>query len=211
MKTIAVFVHQPYCSVQSDNGIIEALTPHYRFKIFTKHPLETNFFDDVDCVCIPGGLGDAEKFDMCFEHNGKKIKQFVKQGGKYLGICMGGYWAGSLYLDILKDCNTVQYIKRPGTDTRRPHAKNISVVWNNTPLKMFFYDGFAVVGNRSKFETIATYANNDPMAIIQKNIGIIGCHPEATANWYDDYSWMKNKYTNHHSLLLAFVKKLMGD
>ena len=70
MKTIALFVHQPYCSVQSDNGIMKALSSNYRFKIFTKHELEYNFFDDVDCIAIPGGIGDASKFDMCFDANG---------------------------------------------------------------------------------------------------------------------------------------------
>ena len=127
MKTIAMFVHQPYCSVQSDNGIIEALSPYYRFKIFTKHELEDDFFDDVDCLCVPGGIGDADKFEMCFEHNRKAVNKFLNRGGKYLGICMGGYWAGSEYFNILKDCDTTQYITRPNTDTRRPHAKNLSI------------------------------------------------------------------------------------
>ena len=208
MKTIAIFVHQPYCSVQSDNGIIEALSPHYRFKIFTKHELEDDFFDDVDCLCVPGGIGDADKFEMCFEHNRKAVNKFLNRGGKYLGICMGGYWAGSEYFNILKDCDTTQYITRPNTDTRRPHAKNLSVEWNGQLEKMFFYDGFAVVGSNN-FETIGRYMNGDPMAIIQDNVGIIGCHPEATKHWYDSYSWMKNKYHNQHRLLLEFVNKLM--
>ena len=51
--------------------------------------------------------------------------------------------------------------------------------------------------------------NDDPMAIIQNNIGIIGCHPEATKHWFDGYSWMRNKYHNHHNLLLEFVNELM--
>ena len=76
MKTIALFVHQPYCSVQSDNGIIEALSPYYRFKIFTRHELEDDFFNDVDCLCVPGGIGDADKFDMCFENNKSAVKRF---------------------------------------------------------------------------------------------------------------------------------------
>ena len=45
--TIALFLHQPKCSIQSGNGIMKALSPHYNFKIFTKHELEDNFFDDV--------------------------------------------------------------------------------------------------------------------------------------------------------------------
>ena len=75
---------------------------------------------------------------------------------------------------------------------------------------MFFYDGCALIGNGAK-QVIATYANGDPMAIIQNRIGLIGCHPESEEFWYTSYSWMKNKYHNgqHHKLLLDFVNKLM--
>lgn len=212
MKTIAIFMHQPYCSVQSANGIMKALVPYYRFKIFTKHELEENFFDDVDMVCIPGGFGDASKFDMCFANNADSITRFVQTGGKYLGICMGGYWASSDYLGILPDdVSITQYIKRPKTDTRRPHAKNLQILWKDKLERMYFYDGFAVVGKEEQFKTVARYMNGDPMAIIKDNIGLIGCHPESEVHWYDSYSWMKGKYHDgqHHKLLLQFVNELM--
>jgi glutamine amidotransferase-like uncharacterized protein len=213
MKTIALFVHHPYCSIQSGNGIIKALSSNYKFKMFTKHELEDNFFDDVDCIAVPGGIGDASIFDKCFEANGDRIKKFIQGGGKYLGICMGAYWTGKNYLNILEEVDAVQYIKQPDTCTKRPHAKNLSVIWNNQPENMFFYDGCALVGNKNLFETIATYSNGDAMAIIQKNIGLIGCHPESEPHWYKSYSWMKGLYHEgrHHELLLDFVNKLMKN
>jgi glutamine amidotransferase-like uncharacterized protein len=211
MKTIALFVHDPKCSVQSANGIMRALSPHYRFKIFGKNPLEDVFFDDVDMIAIPGGIGNSESFHYLLRNNGDLIRQFISKGGKYLGICMGAYWAGSYYLNVLDSVDAVQYITQPGTDTRRPHAKAINVVWNGVPDKMFFYDGCALVGDVTKFTTVATYANGDPMAIIQNNIGLIGCHPESEQFWYDGYTWLKGKYHNdkHHTLLLEFVNTLI--
>ena len=211
MKTIALFLHQPYCSVQSNNGIIKSLSSHYSFKIFTRHDLENEFFDDVDCVCFPGGLGDAGKFDYLTAEHQTRIKKFVEQGGKYLGICMGAYWAGSEYFNILDNVDAVQYITRPNTDTRRPHAKALPVTWNGEPHKMFFYDGCALVGN-GEYKNVATYANGDAMAIMQNNIGLIGCHPESEQHWYKSYSWMKPHYHNgiHHQLLLEFVNELMN-
>jgi len=211
MKTIALFVHQPKCSIESGNGIIQALTPYYRFKIFTRYEVERDFFDDVDIVCIPGGIGDASSFEYLLRDNGSRVQDFVAQGGAYLGICMGAYWAGSNYLDILQDVDAEQYMRRPGTDTRRPHAKNIDITWNNRAMKMFWYDGCALVGNESKFTTVARYAgNNDPMAIVQGRVGLIGCHPESTPHWYSSYSWMRGQYHHgeHHQLLLDFVDKL---
>ena len=211
-KTIALFIHDPKCSVQSGNGIIKSLGDKYSFKLFSKNKLENNFFDDVDMIAVPGGIGDSDGYKNLFKHNENSVIDFVNRGGKYLGICMGAYWAGSHYLNILNNVDAVQYITQPKTDTRRPHAKNIEINWDGIDTKMFFYDGCALVGD-GNYETIATYANGDSMAIIQKNIGLIGCHPESEQFWYDSYSWLKGKYHNgeHHALLLKFVDRLMAQ
>jgi hypothetical protein len=210
MPTIAIFVHQPKCSVESTNGIIQALSPKYRVKIFTRFEIEDGFFNDVDVVAFPGGFGDADSYDWLFRDNGDTIRNFVLNGGHYLGICMGAYWAGKHYFDLLEGVDAVQYITRPGTDTHRPHAKNISITWKGVPDEMYFYDGCALVGN-GQHEVVARYANGDAMAIYQNRIGLIGCHPESTPNWYDSYSWMKPYFHNyrHHKLLLNFVDELL--
>ena len=208
--TIALFINDPKCSVQSGNGIINSLGSHYKFKLFSKNELESNFFDNVDMIAVPGGFGDSDSYDKLFKHNASRVIDFVGNGGRYLGICMGAYWAGKHYLNIMEGVKVVQYIKRPNADTKRPHAKNISIEWLGQPQNMFFYDGCAIIGD-GKYKTIATYANGDPMAIIQDMIGLIGCHPESEAFWYDSYSWLKGKYHNgtQHKLLLDFVNELM--
>jgi glutamine amidotransferase-like uncharacterized protein len=207
--TIALFLHQPKCSVQSGNGIIKALESYYNFKIFTRHEVENDFFDNVDIVAFPGGLGDSDSFDYLFKNNRGRITDFVHNGGRYLGICMGAYWAGRDYFDLLDNVDVEQYIKRPNTDTRRPHAKNLSVIWQGKDEKMFFYDGCAFGGGQ--YEIIAKYMNDDPMAIIQGKLGLIGCHPESQPHWYNSYSWMKGHYHGgeQHKLLLNFVDRLM--
>jgi hypothetical protein len=191
---------------------MRALGDHYKFKIFGKNKLEDVFFDDVDMIAVPGGFGDADSFESLFKHNVERVQQFLACGGRYLGICMGAYWAGSEYLDLLDSVDAVQYIRRPDTDTHRPHAKNLDVHWNHVPQKMFFHDGCALVGDRVKFQTIATYMNGDAMAIIQNNIGLIGCHPESEQFWYDSYSWMRGRYHRgqHHTLLLDFVDQMFA-
>jgi glutamine amidotransferase-like uncharacterized protein len=208
-KTIALFVYDPKCSIQSGNGIIRALRDNYNFKIFGINELEDTFFDDVDIIAVPGGIGDADSFDQAFKYNGDRIKQFIADGGYYLGICMGAYWAGQHYFDILDGVDAVQYITRPNTDTRRPHAKNIPIEWLGNPMNMFWYDGCAFTGV-GYYDIVAKYANDDSMAIIQNRIGLIGAHPESEQFWYDGYSWMQGKYHNgkHHELLLDFVQLL---
>lgn len=209
--TIALFLYDPKCSVQSGNGIMKSLSQYYNFKIFSKNSIEYDFFDNVDMIAVPGGIGDASTFDQLFKNNGDRVREFIRTGGGYLGICMGAYWAGSHYLDILDEVDAVQYITQPGTDTRRPHVKNLSITWNNEPMNMFFNDGCALVGNKHKFTTVATYANGDAMAIYQKRIGLIGCHPESEKFWYDSYSHMKGNWHNgvQHELLLDFTNDLL--
>jgi glutamine amidotransferase-like uncharacterized protein len=212
MKTIALFVCDPKCSVQSSNGVMKALSGNYNFKLFSKNEVEESFFDDVDMVAFPGGFGDSDSYDTILKNNKDVVVNFVTRGGKYLGICMGAYWAGKDYFNILDKVDAVQYIKRPGACTKRPHAKNMPVMWKNQPYNMFFYDGCALVGDdMSPYETIATYSNGDNMAIIQNRIGLIGCHPESEQFWYDSYSWLRGKYHRgiHHTLLLDFVNELM--
>jgi hypothetical protein len=209
--TIALFLYDPKCSIQSGNGIIKALQNNYNFKIFGINELEDDFFDGVDIIAVPGGIGDASSFNRAFKYSGERVKKFVANGGAYLGICMGAYWAGKNYFDILDSVDAVQYITQPNTDTRRPHAKAIDVIWNQHPERMFFYDGCALVGDTTKFNTIATYANGDAMAITQGRIGLIGCHPESEHHWYKSYSWMSKHWHNdaHHKLLLEFVDNLV--
>lgn len=208
--TIALFIHDPRCSVQSGNGIMHALSNRYNFKLFSRNEVEDVFFNEVDMIAVPGGFGDADTFAQLFKNNGDRVRKFVADGGRYLGICMGAYWAGSHYLNILDSVDAVQYLKRPGTDTRRPHAKAVDVTWRGKPDKMFWYDGCALVGDSTKFETVATYSNGDAMAIIQNRIGLIGCHPEADKFWYDEYSWMRRHWPgNRHAQLIEFADQLM--
>lgn len=208
MKTIALFLHQPKCSVQSTNGILRALGREYRFKIFTRHELEDSFFDDVDVVAVPGGVGDSDSYDYLMRIHAQSIRNFVASGGYYLGICMGAYWADTDYLGLLNDVRVTQYIKHPTACTRRPHAKHMPVYWNYERTNMYFYDGCTFAG--SNFSTVARYSNLAPMAIMQDRIGLIGCHPEAEQHWYDDYTWMAPRWAGgNHFLLLDFVNNLL--
>ena len=188
---------------------MQALGRYYNFKIFSKNEVEDVFFDDVDMVAFPGGIGDSDSWHRILKPNKKKVLNFVARGGRYLGICMGAYWAGSHYFNILDGVDAVQYITRPGTDTRRPHAKALEVTWNGTSERMFFYDGCALIGNGPR-KSIATYANGDDMAIIQNRIGLIGCHPESEKFWYN-YNYLKPHWheRRHHELLLEFTDQLM--
>ena len=210
MKTIALFVQHPKCSVQSTNGVIKALGKDYNYKVFTKHETEDDFFDNVDLICFPGGVGDADSYTVCFKHHERSIRRYIRNGGRYLGICMGAYWSDRNYLDIMDSVECKQYIRRPNTCTRRSYSKAVDCDWNGRQDKFFFYDGPAFIGDESRYEVVARYTNGDPAAIVQGKIGLIGPHLEAEEFWYDKpylhRHWNNNQ---HHLLLKEFVNRLM--
>ena len=207
---VILYLDHPRCSVQSCHGIIRALSPKYEVDIFQQYEIKESNFKKYDIIAFPGGIGDSDSFDTTLRGKMDVIKNQITKGKKYLGICMGAFWAGHHYFDILDGVKCEQYIKRHNSDVRRPFSTIAPVLWEGKKYNMFFYDGCSLVGDNSKFKTIATYVNSDPMAIIQNNIGLIGCHPESDEYWYDK-PYLKKYWHNfvHHQLLLDFVDKLI--
>ena len=175
-----------------------------RIKVFTRHKLQEGFFDDVDLVVFPGGDGEATAFRSILKANLPDVRSYMLRGGKYLGICMGAYWADTYYFNLLKSTRCVQYIKRPRADIRSSYGTTAPVQWRGKEQRMYFYDGPTFLGGN--FDTIATYANGDPMAIVQGSVGLVGCHLESQAHWYSK-KYMQPQWhaTKHHALLWQFV------
>ena len=209
---VALFLNDPECSEDCCNGMIIALSPQYDVFTFPKQDCKPETFKEVDIIAFPGGIGDMSTYDKFFRRKAENaVADFVANGGYYLGICMGAYWAGKQWFDILDGVEPEQYIKRPRADVRRSYSTTAPVVWQGKKEDMFFYDGCALVGDENKFTTIARYANNDPMAIIQGRIGLIGCHPESQKYWYEKpRQYLNSKWHEgrHHTLLLEFVNLL---
>lgn len=193
--------------------MVHSLGQHYQIKYFTETDNLAEVLSDAKIVAFPGGIGDADRYyDFFRRRSANQIADFIEQGGYYLGICMGAYWAGSNYFDILNDVDAVQYIKRPNADIRRSYGTVANVNWQGQEQRMFFYDGCALVGDEAKFTTVARYANSDPMAIIQNRIGLIGCHPESQQTWYERHHTYIAPYWHHgqhNRLLLNFVNQLV--
>jgi hypothetical protein len=202
--TIAVFLHHPICSADSVNGVIAAMSSLARIKIFTKHKVADGFFNDVDLVVFPGGDGEATAFRSALKDNLNDVRGFMQRGGKYLGICMGAYWADAYYFNLLQGTRCVQYIKRPRADIRSSYGTVAAVNWQGQDKRMYFYDGPTYVGGA--FQTLASYANGDPMAVVQGSVGLIGCHLESQQHWYSKKVLQPHWHQNtHHRLLWQFV------
>lgn len=207
---MVLFLNHPECSAQCAVGMFEALSTEFDVQFFNREQFNKYTFKKADIIAIPGGIGDSNTFYKLIGLNSEYIVDEVLRGKRYLGICMGAYWAGHHYLNILDNVNVVQYIKRPTSEIKRSYSTTANVNWYDENLDMFFYDGCTFVGNQSNFYTVARYKNKDPMAIIQNRIGLIGCHPESMKSWYTRNSMKIKWHENyHHKLLLDFTKLLM--
>jgi len=208
---LAIFLNHPECSAHCCVGMYEALHPHYKIKFFNRDQINSKLFKNLDIVAFPGGIGDSDTFDKLIKPNLNFVKDYVANGGRYLGICMGAYWAGHHYFDILDGVQAEQYIKRPGADVCRSFGTTSRITWKSQEEHMYFYDGCSLLGDSSKFDLVAEYSNGDPMAIMQNRIGVIGCHPEALPSWYDK-KHLKSHWHNyqHHKLLLDFTNELLS-
>ena len=213
LRKMAIFLHHPECSEDCVYALVHALSEKYQIRIFEESELDDpNFFINLDVIVFPGGIGDSDTYLNFFTRSrANRIADFIHGGGHYLGICMGAYWAGSRYFDLLTNADVVQYIKRPDANVKRSYGTVADVVWNDTPEKMYFYDGCCILGEEAGFKIMARYTNNDPMAIIQGRIGLIGCHLEAPKYWYEKpWQYIEKYWHNgrHHKLLLNYVNEL---
>ena len=211
MKTIALFEDDRNKSaVSCGDGIVEALSSQYNMKIFRKHECKAETFEGIDLLAFPGGVGDADDyFHMFPRKSANAVADFVKNGGAYLGICVGAYWAGPSYFDILKGVDPVQYIKRPIADIMRSYNIAAECIWNGEEERIFFRDGCTFVGDMSQSKIISTYFNKEPMCIVQDKIGVMGGCLDSLEWWYDNKTiqqyWHEGR---HHKLLLNFVNQL---
>ncbi len=105
MKHLALFMRHPECSEDCAYAMVHALSSEYQIRIFQETELDNDdFFDHLDVIAFPGGIGDSDSYLNFFTRTrANRIAKFISEGGHYLGICMGAYWGGSRYFDILDD------------------------------------------------------------------------------------------------------------
>jgi hypothetical protein len=210
MKRIGIYVQEPIAEFECAEALKTVLGKKYNTFFIEHEDLTTKNLKNIDLLVFGGGLGDSDLFDEMLADKKNIVKQYVRKGGRYLGSCMGAYFAGRCYFNLLKNANVVRYLNRENTDVVKEEETVCKVKWGSKKYSMYFFDGCAIIGNNLK--TFATYKNGDNMAIIQDRIGLIGCHPESMKYWYAEKEmkpfWHKGE---HHKLLLKFVDKLLSN
>lgn len=221
---ILIYTHTPMCSISCADGTREVLEDSglYDVKLvgpdsFPRLGVSPELLKTADCFVCPGGLGDSDQFDTKMNNISADIIDYVAGGGRYMGICMGAYFTGKHYLNLLDRTDAVQYIKQPNASTTREDHDIVSVEWNGERRELYFHDGAAFVPDEGKLPgtVIAKYHNGDAAAIIQQykhgKVGVIGPHPEAHKWWFYCQKRITKRWHDciQHDLVLSFTKQLL--
>lgn len=145
----------------------------------------------------PGGNGTVETAYAEMRKDVPALRSFVKNGGRFLGFCMGGYLEGTgPGFNLLSEVggDTDEYTTSPGATVTTDVNTVIQVLWRGTPRSIFFQDGnyFTFQNGTNGATVLATYTNGEVAAVVapygKGKVGGVGPHPEADTTWYRAYN-----------------------
>ncbi|KAG5985128.1 hypothetical protein E4U55_001097 [Claviceps digitariae] len=156
----------------------------------------------------PGGP-DLKSAYRELESHQDEFRDFVQNGGRYLGFCLGAFLAGSTPgFRLLPDgINATPERKSEGAQVTGTEDTMIQVDWTyQSPISSFskgdtaksqwlyFQDGAVITGLSDGDNTtvLGRYSSNGNVAASLTPLGkgyiaLVGPHPEATPDWYRTY------------------------
>lgn len=149
-------------------------------------------FSKASLYVQPGGTDDIdETLNALKPGDVRQLQRFVERGGRYLGICAGGYLAGR-YSDEKKQKKAfglipIDLVNEEKSDNR---AQLVPILWGKQKRMIYFQAGPSF-GNTPMphARVIATYSESGHIAALitaygKGVVGVIGPHPEADEDWY---------------------------
>lgn len=143
----------------------------------------------------PGGGNLRPAYRRMRKHR-DAIRDYVACGGRYLGVCLGGYLAGATPGFGLLPGDTDQYVTSRGATTRTLDDTVVEVVWRGRRRRLYFQDGPVFVLDPGALTpaaggtVVASYPNGEIAAMVARfgngRVAVVGPHPEATPDWFAD-------------------------
>jgi hypothetical protein len=152
-------------------------------------PLSAEVLRGAALYCQPGG-GTLGKAYRRLRSNRDDVRDYVSAGGRYLGMCLGGYLAGATPGFALLPGDTDRYIDLPGATVADDGEAVLPVTWRGRTRAVYFQDGpHFVLDDDPGTEILARYANGAVAALVTPfgagRVGVVGPHPEATSDWFE--------------------------
>lgn len=144
-----------------------------------------------DIYVQPGGGQDIPaSYEALSDEGAEAVRNFVKSGKGFIGLCMGAYLAGKDWIGLV-DTSMESEVGRPGSRAYDQGDYTLQIDWNNKREPFYYQDGpYMENGDPSDgFKAIAYYENGDiAMARYKYGKGTVllsGPHPEADETWID--------------------------
>lgn len=147
--------------------------------------LDAGALDGIDLYVQPGGGDDipaaAAEFPAPFV---EALQEWVRGGGRYLGVCMGAYLAGNDGFGLIPRQIDGE-VGAPGFPVVDSADHLVAVTWDGTRRWTYFQEGARLPERGAVVH--ARYETGDIAAaryvLGQGRIGLIGPHPEADGTW----------------------------
>lgn len=154
-------------------------------------PLVPEVLAGADVYAQPGG-GELRRAYRRMRRHRSAIRDFVADGGAYLGFCLGGYLAGATPGFALLPGDTDQYVASPAATVTVEDDTLVDVRWRGADRRVFFQDGpvFLLDDDARGVTALARYPNGHLAALVapfgRGAVAVVGPHPEAESDWYAD-------------------------
>ncbi|MFJ6572182.1 BPL-N domain-containing protein [Streptomyces sp. NPDC091292] len=180
----------------------------------TDVPLTADALAGARLYVQPGGGSDLDGAWRDLRGSAQVLRDWVREGGSYLGLCFGAYLAGrDPGFDLLPG-DTDGYIDLPDTTVPDDRDTVVPVTWRGRRRHMYFQDGPAfLLDDGADVDVLATYANGAAAVVVapygKGRVGVSGPHPEADRSWYEDAD-LKNPDGVRFDLARELIARTVG-
>ena len=147
----------------------------------------------------------------------KALKDYLRNGGHYLGICGGGYMASTGWEEGKSFVKTLGIISAESSDfSDNWDPQILQIRWLGKIHPMYFQYGpaFDIVPDRETVQVIAYYADGRIAALMSSygkgKVAVCGPHPEARESWSEEAA-NGDAWTSTTDLACDLLKELLSD
>jgi glutamine amidotransferase-like uncharacterized protein len=170
-------------------------------------------------VFVIGGTGDDLQ-PLLKEFTPKvteAFKEYLRNGGRYLGICGGGFMASTGWKEDGTQVKALGVIPAKCEVFRQDFAARIlHIRWLGKTRPMYFKAGpsFELIESPESLEVLAHYDDGSIAALLSSygkgKIAVCGPHPEARESWSEEAA-DGHKWISSSDLAIALLKELLSD
>ena len=164
----------------------------FRIKLVKPGDISTELLAQASIFAVPGGEEEADVKDALLPGEAERIREFVSQGGNYLGVCLGAFLAADWLSDRESQHGLQLFDGKIKNHSPTKEARMEDVTWKGHHRWLYFQDGpeFILPADVKNTADIWAYYTTGAIAALQTNfgtgrVGLIGPHLEADQSWLD--------------------------